>query len=100
MEIEMNIIRDLSLATILVLSIAGPVQAQNPKLGDYYPFQATPQPQVSPQQEQLIKQGDYYVAHVTPPSMRRLNAVKACTDGVKFDSDRYVQCMLKEGENP
>src|SRR5271165_3993089 len=100
MEIEMNIIRDLSLATILVLSIAGPVQAQNPKLGDYYPFQPTPQPQVSPQQEQFIKQGDYYVAHVTPPSMRRLDAVKTCTEGIKFDSDRYVQCMLKEGENP
>jgi hypothetical protein len=100
MEIEMNIIRDSSLATILVLSIAGPVQAQNPKLGDYYPFQPTPSQQLSPQQEQRIKQGDYYVAHVSPPSMHRLNALKMCTDGIKFDSDRYVQCMLKEGENP
>jgi uncharacterized membrane protein YkgB len=42
---------------------------------------------VSPQQEQKIKQGDYYVAHVTPPSMRRLDAVKTCTDGIKFDSE-------------
>jgi hypothetical protein len=88
------------LASILALFMAGPVQAQNPKQGDYYPFQPSPQQQVSPQQEQLIKQGDYYVAHVTPPSMHRLDAVRMCTDGIKFDSDRYVQCMLKAGENP
>jgi hypothetical protein len=100
MEIKMHVIRDASLAIILVLSIAGSVQAQNPKLGDYYPIQPTPQQQVSPQQEQRIKQGDYYVAHISPPSMHRLNAVKTCTEGTKFDSDRYVQCMLKEGENP
>ena len=96
----MNVTEKLFPASILALSIAAPVQAQNPKLGDYYPFQPTPQQQVSPQQEQLIKQGDYYVAHVTPPSMRRLNALKTCTDGIKFDSDRYVQCMLREGESP
>jgi hypothetical protein len=93
-------IEKLFLASVLALSIAGPVQAQSPTQGDYYRFQAQPAPQVTPQQEQRIKQGDYYVAHVTPPSMRRLNAVKTCTDGIKFDSDRYVQCMLKEGENP
>jgi hypothetical protein len=78
----MKIIIGSFLATVLALSIAGPVQAQNPTQGDYYPFQAT------------------YVAHVTPPSMRRLDAVKTCTDGIKFDSNRYVQCMLNEGENP
>jgi hypothetical protein len=96
----MNAPEKLLLASILALSIAGPVQAQNPKLGDYYQFQPTPLQQVSSQQEQFIKQGDYYVAHVTPPSMRRLDAVRTCTDGIKFDSDRYVQCMLREGENP
>ena len=96
----MNVTGKLFLTSILALSIAGPVQAQNPTQGDYYPFQPTPSQQVSPQQEQNIKQGDYYVAHVTPPSMRRLNAVKTCTDGIKFDSDRYVACMIKEGENP
>ena len=96
----MHIIRKSSLAIILAVLVAGPVQAQNPTQGDYYPFRPTPVPQVSPQQEQRIKQGDYYVARVTPPSMRRLNAVKTCTDGIKFDSDRYVACMLKEGENP
>ena len=96
----MNVTEKLFLASILALSIAGPVQAQNPTQGDYYPFQPTPSQQVTPQQEQRIKQGDYYVAHVTPPSMRRLDALKTCTDGIKFDSDRYVQCMLKEGEAP
>jgi hypothetical protein len=96
----MNNTEKLFLASILVLSIAGPVQAQNPTQGDYYPFQATPSQQVTPQQEQKIKQGDYYVAHVSPPSMRRLDAVKKCTDGIPFESNRYVQCMLNEGENP
>ena len=96
----MSVTEKLFLTSILAASIAGPVQAQNPTQGDYYPFQPTPSQQVSPVQEQRIKQGDYYVAHVTPPSMRRLNAVKTCTDGIKFDSDRYVQCMLSEGENP
>lgn len=60
MEIEMNIIRSSSLATVLVLSITVPVHAQNPKQGDYYqPQQATPQ-QATPGQEQKIQQGDYY----------------------------------------
>jgi hypothetical protein len=96
----MNITEKLLLASILALSIAGPAEAQSPRQGDYYPFQPQPTPQVTPQQEQRIKQGDYYVAHVSPPSMHRLNAVKTCTEGTKFDSDRYVQCMLNEGENP
>lgn len=96
----MNTTEKLFLASILALSIAGSARAQNPTQGDYYPFRPTPAPQVTPQQEQLIKQGDYYVARVSPPSMRRLNAVKTCTDGIKFDSDSYVQCMLKEGEAP
>jgi hypothetical protein len=96
----MSVSEKLVLTSILALSIAGPVQAQNPKLGDYYPIQPTPQQQVSPQQEQRIKQGDYYVAHIQPPSMHRLNAVRTCTDGIKFDSNAYVNCMLREGENP
>jgi hypothetical protein len=97
---RIKMIEKLFLASVLALSIAGPAQAQSPTQGDYYPFRPQPAPQVTPQQEQRIKQGDYYVAHVSPPSMHRLNAVKTCTDGTKFDSDRYVQCMFKEGENP
>src|SRR3974390_3898877 len=96
----MNVTEKLLIASILALSIVGPLQAQSPTQGDYYRFQAAPVPQVSPQQEQRIKQGDYYVAHVTAPSMHRLNAVKMCTQGTTWDSDKYVQCMLREGENP
>jgi hypothetical protein len=66
-EFKMNITRTLCLASVLALSIAAPVQAQNPKQGDYYPpGQTTPQ-QVSPSQQQQIKQGDYYPAGQTTP---------------------------------
>jgi hypothetical protein len=59
-EFQMNMATKLSLASLFVLSIAAPVQAQNSKQGDYYaPTQTTPQ-QASPGQEQQIKQGDYY----------------------------------------
>jgi hypothetical protein len=27
-------------------------------------------------------------------------ALKKCTNGIKFDSDRYVNCMTKAGEAP
>jgi hypothetical protein len=30
----------------------------------------------------------------------RAAALRTCTDGIKFASDRYVACMLREGENP
>jgi hypothetical protein len=96
----MNVTERLFLASILALSIAGPVQAQSPTQGDYYKFQPQPAPGVTPQQERRLKQGDFYVAHVSPPSMHRLDAVKTCTEGTKFDSDRYVACMLREGESP
>jgi hypothetical protein len=66
-EFEMNIATKLSLASILALSIATPVQAQNPKQGDYYaPGQTSPQ-QASPGQEQKLQQGDYYAPGKTAP---------------------------------
>jgi hypothetical protein len=34
------------------------------------------------------------------PSAHRMAALKKCTDGIKFESDRYVNCMTAEGENP
>jgi hypothetical protein len=34
------------------------------------------------------------------PSAHRIAALKKCTDGVRFASDRYVNCMTSEGENP
>jgi hypothetical protein len=60
-------IAKLSLASILVLSIAVPVQAQDPKQGDYYAPTRTPLQQASPAQEQQIKQGDYYNPTTTAP---------------------------------
>lgn len=42
----------------------------------------------------------------TPPgpnsmlTPHRMAALKKCTDGIKFESDAYVDCMTREGENP
>ena len=36
----------------------------------------------------------------TTLSEHRAAALKLCTDGIKFASDRYVACMLREGEAP
>jgi hypothetical protein len=33
-------------------------------------------------------------------SAHRIEALKKCTDGQKFASDRYVNCMTQEGEEP
>jgi hypothetical protein len=33
-------------------------------------------------------------------SAHRMAALKKCTDGIKFESDRYVECMTAAGENP
>jgi hypothetical protein len=38
--------------------------------------------------------------HATAGNAKRMAVIKKCTDGVKFDSDRYVACMSKEGESP
>jgi hypothetical protein len=44
------------------------------------------------------------VAAATPPvhatNTKRMAAIKKCTDGLKFDSDRYAACMSKQGESP
>jgi hypothetical protein len=37
---------------------------------------------------------------ISGPSAHRMAALKKCTDGIKFESDRYVNCMTAEGENP
>ena len=36
----------------------------------------------------------------TAGNAKRMAAIKKCTDRIKFDSDRYVACMSKEGESP
>jgi len=45
-------------------------------------------------------QGDYYVGDKMILNAKRMAAIKKCTDGHKFDSDRYVACISKEGESP
>jgi hypothetical protein len=99
-EIEMNIIRDLSLAIILVLSIAGPVQAQDPKQGDYYAPGPTTPIRASAAELKRNQQGDYYVGDKTILNAHRMAALKKCTHNIAFESDPYVACMSKEGEAP
>jgi hypothetical protein len=71
----MNIARKLLLISI-ALSVTAPAQAQSPK------------------------QGDYYVANHMVLHRHRIAALVTCTDGIKFASDSYITCMLREGENP
>jgi hypothetical protein len=100
MEIEMNIIRDSSLAIIFVLSIAGPVQSQSPTQGDYYAPGPTTPMRATPEQLKRNQQGDYYVGEKTILNAHRMAALKKCTHNMAFESDRYVACMSKEGEAP
>ena len=72
----MNTTEKLFLASILALSMAGPVQAQSPT------------------------QGDYYVGDKPILNNRRSEALKKCTHNQAFESDRYVACMAREGQAP
>jgi len=96
----MYVITTLSLASVLALSIVAPVQAQSPTQGDYYAPGPTMPVQATPDQLKRNEQGDYYVGDKTVLNARRMAALKKCTDNIKFDSDRYVACMSKEGEAP
>jgi hypothetical protein len=98
MEIDMKIIRGLSLVPFLLMTV--PVQAQSPAQGDYYAPGPTMPIQATPDQLKRSEQGDYYVGNMTILSARRMAAIKKCTDGIPFDSDRYVACMSQEGEAP
>ena len=96
----MNIIRDSSLPIILVLLVAGPAQAQSPTQGDYYAPGPTTPIHATGADLKRNQQGDYYVGDKTILNARRMAALKKCTDRIKFDSDRYVACMSKQGESP
>jgi len=96
----MYIIRKSSLAIILALLVAGPVQAQNPTQGDYYAPGPTTVVHASPGQLKLNEQGDYYVGDKMILNKRRMEALKKCTHNQAFESDRYVACMAKEGQAP
>ena len=52
---------------------------------------------------QVSAQVDTQGVPPAPPntlSEHRAAALRTCTDGIKFASDRYVACMLREGETP
>jgi hypothetical protein len=96
----MKAIKKFFITSALASSIAAPVQAQDPKQGDYYiPTQTTAQ-ELTPAQLRQTQEGDYYVDQKMVLHHHRIAALTKCTDGIKFASDRYITCMLKEGENP
>jgi hypothetical protein len=99
-EFKMNIIRKFCLASIVALSIAAPVQAQNAPKGDYYAPGPTTPVHATPGQVLKIKDGDYYVGETMVLNHTRAAALKKCTDRIRFASDRYVACMSKLGEAP
>jgi hypothetical protein len=91
-----NVTGSLFLASIFALSIAGPLQAQSPTQGDYYAPGPTTPIHATPNQLKKNEQGDYYVGEKMILNSRRMAALKKYTDGIAFDSDRYVACMASE----
>jgi hypothetical protein len=85
-------------AAIVTLSIAGEAQAQTG--GDYYAPGPTTVVHATPEQLKRNQQGDYYVGEKTILNAARMAALRRCTDGIAFESDRYVACMSKEGQAP
>lgn len=96
----MNTIEKLLLASVLALSMAGPVRAQSATQGDYYAPGPTTPVHATAGGLKKNQQGDYYVGDKMILNAKRMAALKKCTDGVKFDSDTYVACMSKQGESP
>jgi hypothetical protein len=96
----MNITRKLCLASILALSIAAPLKAQNAQQGDYYAPGPTTPIHATPGQVMKIKDGDYYVGDTMILNHSRAAALKQCTDHTRFASDHYVACMSKLGQAP
>jgi hypothetical protein len=47
-----------------------------------------------------VKPPPTLTGHGPPLTDQRKAALKKCTNGIKFDSDRYVNCMTKAGEAP
>ncbi len=99
-EFEMSMLKKVFLASIVTLSIGVAAHAQNPKEGDYYAPGPTTPVHLSPGQKALIKDGDYYAGETMILGHKRMAALKKCTDGIKFASDRYVKCMASQGESP
>ena len=96
----MTIIRKMCLGSILLLSIAAPVRAQNAPQGDYYAPGPTTPIHLTPGQALKIKDGDYYAGDTMILNHKRMAALKKCTEGKKFAGDKYVACMTAAGEAP
>jgi hypothetical protein len=94
----MSVTGKLILASFLPLWIAGPALAQPG--GDYYAPGPTSVIHASPDQLKRNEQGDYYVGDKMILNKHRMEALRKCTEGAKFDSDSYVTCMAREGEAP
>jgi hypothetical protein len=96
----MHMVARISLASLVGLLFAIPVQAQSPTQGDYYAPGPTTPIHASAAELKRNQQGDYYVGDKTILNAHRMEALKKCTHNVPFESDRYVACMSKEGEAP
>jgi hypothetical protein len=96
----MNITEKLFLASILALSMVGPVQAQSPTQGDYYAPGPTVVVPATQGQLRRTEEGDYYVGGSMILNKRRAEALKTCTHMQAFESDAYVACMQREGQTP
>jgi len=96
----MHITGKLFFGSLLALSISCTAQAQSAPQGDYYAPGPTTPVRATPQELKKNAQGDYYVGDKVILNSKRMVAIKKCTDGIKFDSDRYVACMSKEGQAP
>jgi hypothetical protein len=94
----MYVTRKLLLGSFFALSLALSLQAQPG--GDYYAPGPTTVVHGTPDQLKRSEQGDYYVGDTMVLNKRRMEALKKCTEGTAFDSDRYVACMAREGEAP
>jgi hypothetical protein len=96
----MNVTKKLFLAPLVTLMFAVPVQAQGPTGGDYYAPGPSTVVHSTEGQLKLNEHGDYYVGDKMILNKHRMEALKKCTEGTKFDSDSYVACMAREGEAP
>jgi hypothetical protein len=94
----MHVTGKLLLASFPALSFALLAQAQPG--GDYYAPGPTSVVHGTPDQLKRNEQGDYYVGDKMILNKHRMEALKKCTEGTRFDSDSYVTCMAREGEAP
>jgi hypothetical protein len=99
-RLTMRVTGSMLVASFLALGMAVPVQAQSPAQGDYYAPGPATTVHAGPADLKKNAQGDYYVGDKMILAGKRSAAIKKCTDGIRFDSDRYVACMAKQGEAP